>query len=105
MSDQKNPMDLLKHYAPEFAKNQMDEKALLFEHEKYQAVPAKYKILIGIAVAAGLGCEKCTEMWAHQAKEKGISNQEVVEAIMVARFMKRATVNATVAKTLAGLTE
>ena len=105
MSDTKSPMDLVKQFAPEFARNQMDEKALLFEHPNYQSIPAKYKTLIGIAVAAGLGCEKCTEMWAHQAKEKGISNQEIVEAIMVARFMKRATVNATVAKTLAGLTE
>lgn len=105
MSGQSTPMDLLKHVAPEFAQNQMDEKALLFEHADYQQIPAKYKILIGIAVAAGLGCEKCTEMWTHQAKAKDVSNREIVEALMVARFMKRATVNATIASTLAGLTK
>lgn len=45
----KTPMELLKDFAPEFAKNQMDEKALLFENESYQSVPNKYKLLIGIA--------------------------------------------------------
>jgi hypothetical protein len=37
----KTPMELLKDFAPEFAKNQMDERALLFERPNYQAVPAK----------------------------------------------------------------
>ncbi|MDA3950743.1 MAG: hypothetical protein PF508_16170 [Spirochaeta sp.] len=45
----KTPMELLKDFAPEFAANQMDEKALLFENESYQSVPNKYKLLIGIA--------------------------------------------------------
>jgi hypothetical protein len=39
----KTPMGLLKEFAPEFAKNQMDEKALIYEHPNYQAVPAQYK--------------------------------------------------------------
>jgi len=29
----KTPMELLKAFAPEFAKNQMDERALLFEKQ------------------------------------------------------------------------
>jgi hypothetical protein len=41
METSKTPMDLLKEFAPEFAKHQMDEKALLFENEKYQAIPKK----------------------------------------------------------------
>jgi hypothetical protein len=45
-------MDLLKEFAPEFAQNQIDEKALVFQHPNYQAAPAKYKLLIGIAAAA-----------------------------------------------------
>lgn len=105
MSTVKSPMDLVRQFAPEFAQNQMDEKALLFENPKYQAVPGKYKALMGIAVAAALGSEKCTEMWARQAKEKGASNQEITEAIMVARFMKRATVNDTAAKMFSWLAE
>jgi hypothetical protein len=43
-------MDLLKQFAPEFAENQMQENFLLFESEKYQKVPTKYKILVGIGL-------------------------------------------------------
>jgi AhpD family alkylhydroperoxidase len=105
MSSTKTPMDLIRQFAPEFAKNQMEEKALLFDHPNYQSIPAKYKTLIGVAVAAALGSEKCTEMWARQAKEMGVTAREITEAIMVARLLKQATVNATAAKTLAWLDE
>ena len=58
----KTPMELLKDFAPEFAKNQMDERTLLFEHPNYQAVPAKYKLLIGIAAAAIAGSNTYTQI-------------------------------------------
>lgn len=96
----KTPMQLLKEFAPEFAKNQMDEKALLFENPNYQAVPAKYKLLIGIASAAISGSDTCTQMWVNMAKEMGVTNAEITEAIMVARYMKQATVNDTVSSAL-----
>lgn len=96
----KTPMQLLTEFAPEFAQNQTDEKALLFEHPKYQAVPAKYKLLIGIAAAAIAGSDTCTQMWVKMAKDKGITNQEITEAIMIARYMKQATVNDTVSNSL-----
>lgn len=99
----KPPMQLLKEFAPEFAQNQMEEKALLFEHARYQAVPAKYKLLIGIASAASLGSDTCTQMWINMAREKGVTNAEIIEAIMVARYMKQATVNDTVSNALNGL--
>ena len=99
----KAPMQLLKEFAPEFAQNQMEEKALLFEHARYQAVPAKYKLLIGIASAASLGSDTCTQMWINMAREKGVTNAEIIEAIMVARYMKQATVNDTVSNALNGL--
>jgi len=96
----RTPMELLKEFAPEFAKNQMDEKALLFENPNYQAVPEKYKLLIGIASAAIAGSDTCTQMWVKMAKEKDITNNEITEAIMVARYMKQATVNDTVSNAL-----
>ena len=96
----KSPMDLLKQFAPEFAKNQMEEKALLFENDKYQAVPKKYKMLVGIGVAAALGSDTCTQMWTLMAKQSGITNEEIIEAMQVARFMKQATVNDTIANSL-----
>lgn len=98
-------MDLLNEFAPEFAKNQMDEKALLFENENYQAIPRKYKILAGIAAAAVLNSDTCTRMWVKQAKDAGISNQEIIESMMVARYMKQAVVNDTVANTMALLSD
>ncbi len=78
----------------------MDEKALLFEHPNYQSVPAKYKLLIGIVAAAIAGSEVCTEMWVKMAKDQGVTNAEIVEAMMVARYMKQATVNDTVSSAL-----
>jgi len=53
-------MELLKQVALEFAIHQMDERALLFEHPQYQAVPKKYKLPAGIAVAAALGATHIT---------------------------------------------
>jgi AhpD family alkylhydroperoxidase len=102
MESQKSatPMELLKQVAPEFASNQMDERALLFDNPKYQSVPKKYKLLAGIAVAAALGSDTCTQMWAKMASEGGVSTQEIVEAMMVARYMKQATVNDTVSGSL-----
>lgn len=97
---EKTPMELLKEFAPEFAKHQMDEKSMLFENEKYQAVPKKYKILAGIAAAAALGSDTCTQMWVKQAKSAELTNQEIIEAMMVARYMKQAVVNDTVSNTL-----
>jgi alkylhydroperoxidase/carboxymuconolactone decarboxylase family protein YurZ len=100
----KTPMELLKEVAPEFAMHQMNEKKLLFEDEKYQQVPGKYKLLVGIGVAAALGSDTCTQMWAKMAKEQGVTLAEIAEAIRVARYMKQATVNDTVRNTLDKLT-
>lgn len=96
----KTPMELLKHFAPEFAQNQMEEKTLIFENDKYQKVPNKYKILVGIGVAAALGSDTCTQMWIKMAKQNGVTNEEIVEAMQVARYMKQATVNDTIANSL-----
>ena len=46
MENRKNPMDLLREFAPEFAQQQMDGKALLFENAKYQAVPKSINFLL-----------------------------------------------------------
>jgi AhpD family alkylhydroperoxidase len=96
----KTPMELLKQFDPEFAQNQMDEKALIFENEKFQKVPNKYKILVGIGVASALGSDTCTQMWTKMAVQNGVTNEEIVEAMNVARYMKQATVNDTIANSL-----
>ena len=96
----KTPMELLKHFAPEFAENQMQEKSLIFENEKYQKVPNRYKMLVGIGVATALGSDTCTQMWTKMAKQNSVTNEEIVEAMQVARYMKQATVNDTIANSL-----
>lgn len=96
-------MELLSEFAPEFAKHQMDEKALLFDHPDYQAIPKKYKILAGIAAAAVLNSDTCTRMWVKQARANGVTNAEITESIMVARYMKQAVVNDTVSRTLSDI--
>jgi AhpD family alkylhydroperoxidase len=94
----KAPMELLRQFAPAFADHQIAEKALVFESPEYQAVPAKYKLLIGIAAAAIANSETCTYMWTKMAKSQGVTDAEITEAIMVARYMKQATVNDTAAR-------
>jgi alkylhydroperoxidase/carboxymuconolactone decarboxylase family protein YurZ len=93
-------MELLKEFAPEFAAHQMQEKTLFMESEKYQAVPGKYKLLVGIAAAAVLMSDTCTQMWTRMAKANGVTDAEIVEAMMVARYMKQATVNDAIANSL-----
>ncbi len=98
-------MELLNQFAPEFAQNQMQEKSLIFENEKYQKVPNKYKMLVGIGVPAALGSDTCTQMWTKMAKQSGVTNEEIIEAVNVARYMKQATVNDTIANSLKILLE
>jgi len=45
----------------------------------------------------------CTLMWTKLAVEEGVGEAEIVEAILVSRLMKMATVNDTAADALAWL--
>jgi AhpD family alkylhydroperoxidase len=96
-------MEILRAVSPEGAKTYMDHKAALMENPQLQAVPQKYKLLIGIGVAASLQSSTCTLMWTKQAKQAGATDAEIAEAILVARLMKMATVNDTAADALAWL--
>jgi len=58
-------------------------------------IPEKYKHLIMVAVSAALGCEMCTEVFTKIAKRKGVSEEEIAEAILVARFAMASTIFAT----------
>jgi AhpD family alkylhydroperoxidase len=100
---QPTPMDILRAVSPEGAKTYMDHRAATMDNPALQTVPLKYKLLIGIGVAASLQSSTCTLMWTKQAKQAGVSDVEVAEAILVARLMKMATVNDTAADALAWL--
>lgn len=97
------PMDILRAISPEGAKTCMDHKAAVMENPQLQAVPQKYKLLVGIGVAAALQSSTCTLMWTKLARQAGATDAEIAEAIMVSRLMKMATVNDTAAEALAWL--
>jgi len=75
------------------------------ENPELQALPAKYKLLVGIGVAAALQSSTCTVMWSKLARQAGATQAEIAEAILVARLMKMATVNDSAADALAWLDE
>jgi AhpD family alkylhydroperoxidase len=97
------PLDLLRSLSPEGAKTFLDHRAAILDNPELQAIPEKYKLLIGIGVAAALQCETCTLTWAKQARGAGAAEAEIVEALLVSRHMKMATVNVTAGPALAWL--
>jgi AhpD family alkylhydroperoxidase len=96
-------MDVLRAVSPEGAKTYLDHKAAIMENPRLQAVPPKYKLLVGIGVAAALQSSTCTLMWTKLAKQAGATDAEIAEALLVSRLMKMATVNDTAAEALAWL--
>lgn len=98
-----SPMQILQAISPEGARTYMEIRNATMDNPAFQTVPLKYKLLIGIGAAAVLQSETCTLMWVKQARQAGVSDDEIVEAIMVARLMKMATVTDTAAAALAWL--
>ena len=97
------PMDILRAVSPDGAKTYMDHKAAVMDNPQLQAVPQKYKLLVGIGVAAALQSSTCTLMWTKQARQAGATDAEIAEALLVARLMKMATLNDAAAEALAWL--
>jgi len=108
MENQKEQMtieQLLKAMAQELGEesetmrllSQLNEKAV-FEHAANknfamagEKIPPRYKLLMSIAISAALGVEKCIDTYTQVALRKGISDDEIVEAILLARFVKGTT--------------
>jgi AhpD family alkylhydroperoxidase len=99
------PMDVLRSVSPEGARTYMEQRKAIMENPQLQAVPSKYKLLVEIAVAAALQSSTCTLMWTRLARQAGVTDAEIAEAILVSRLMKAATVNDTAAGALAWLQE
>jgi AhpD family alkylhydroperoxidase len=98
------PIELLAALSPAAAKTYMDHRAAVMENPEFQALPPRVKWLVGIGVAAALQSNTCTLMWARQARKAGVTREEIIEAIVVSRLMKAATVNDTAADAVAWLT-
>ena len=54
---QPNPMEIMRGAAPEGARTYLEHRAAIMDNPKLQAVPLKYKLLVGIGVAAALQVE------------------------------------------------
>ncbi|PRR72566.1 carboxymuconolactone decarboxylase family protein [Neomoorella humiferrea] len=65
-----------------------------------QAIPEKYKALISFAVAAALGSESCTLTQAKIARRKGATAEEIIEALITARFTTSSTIFSTAVNAL-----
>jgi len=100
-----SPMQILRMAAPEGARTYLEHRSSIMENPELQALPLKEKLLIGIGVAAALQSTTCTVQWTQQAINAGASKEEIIEAILVSRLMKAATVNDTAAEALAWLHE
>lgn len=55
-------------------------------------IPQKYKILMSLVAAAAMGAEKCINNYTQAALKNGISNEEIVEALILTRFVKASSV-------------
>lgn len=86
------PQYLFSKIVPEWLRRQMDERQFVMQ---LPSIPEKYKHLIMIAVASALGSEMCTEVFTKIAKRRGVSDREIGEAILIARFALASTIFAT----------
>lgn len=68
-------------------------------------IPKKYKILMSIAAAAAMGAEKCINNFTQAALKNGASKEEIVEALIVARFTKATSVFSSSTEALRTLSE
>lgn len=74
-------------------------ESAVFEHVANQQfamsgtqIPPKYKLLINLAASAAMGAEKCISNYTNMALRSGISKEEIVEALLLARFVKASSV-------------
>lgn len=52
------------------------------------AIPEKYKELMALAVACTTQCPYCIELHATKAREKGASDPEIAESVLVAAALR-----------------
>jgi len=102
LGEEPRPMVLMSKVLPEWIPKQAQERKFVFD---LPHIPAKYKHLIMIAVAASVSSHMCTETFIKIAKRAGVSNKEIGEAIIAARFALASTVFASATEGLEYLSE
>ena len=82
-------LEIMAQETPDVFLHHLDSKDFAMH---YTDLPDKYKVLICLAVSAALGLEKMVESFALSAKKHEIPYEEVVHAILLARFVKSSSV-------------
>ena len=102
LGEEPRPMVLMSKVIPDMVLKQAQDRRFVFD---LPHIPAKYKHLIMIAVAAAVSSHLCTETFIKIAKRSGVSKEEIGEAIVAARFALASTVFASAVEGLEALTE
>ena len=89
LGEEPRPMVLMSRVIPEWIPRQAQERKFVFDLPN---VPAKYKHLIMIAVASVVSSHMCTEAFVKIARRAGVTNEEIGEALLAARFALASTV-------------
>jgi AhpD family alkylhydroperoxidase len=85
-------MRILAKLNPEFVYEQARSRKFVMD---LPHIPAKYKHLIMIAVAAAVESQMCTTVFMKSARLADVTKEEIAEAIMVARQARASTIFAT----------
>jgi AhpD family alkylhydroperoxidase len=101
IGEKPKPQVLFAKVYPEWLERQMNERKFVMSLPN---IPDKYKHLIMVAAAAAFGSETCTEMFAKIAKRNEVSDKEIAEALLIARFAVASTIFATATPALEFLT-
>jgi len=102
LGEEPRPMVLMSKVLPQWIPRQAEERKFVFD---LPHIPAKYKHLIMVAVAAAVSSHLCTETFIKLAKRSGVSKEEIGEAIVAARFALASTVFAAAEEGLEALSE
>ena len=97
LGEEPMPMVLMSKVIPDMVLRQAQDRKFVFD---LPHIPAKYKQLIMIAVAASVSSHLCTKTFVKIAKRAGVSKGEIGEAIIAARFALASTVFASAAEGL-----
>jgi AhpD family alkylhydroperoxidase len=89
MGEKPKPMIALAKCIPEMVIKQAEDSKFVME---LPSIPAKYKNLIMMAVAAATASSKAASVFGMMAKRSGASKEEIAEAIIVARMALANTV-------------
>jgi AhpD family alkylhydroperoxidase len=74
---------------PKMFMEHVSNKKFAFEGEQ---IPPKYKILMSLAISAGMGIESCINTYTKLALRKGITAAEILETLQLARYVKGTSV-------------